>query len=45
MQIGGKTRFFIPPNLAYGARSPSAKIPAHSTLIFDIELISIPSQN
>lgn len=40
MKEGGKFRFFIPPDLAYGA-SGRPGIPANSALIFDVELISI----
>jgi peptidylprolyl isomerase len=39
MQIGERRKLIIPSELAYGSRSPSAKIPPDSTLIFDIELI------
>ena len=41
MKVGDKFRFYIPSNLAYGERSPSAKIKPNSTLIFDVELFSI----
>jgi FKBP-type peptidyl-prolyl cis-trans isomerase len=41
MSVGDKFRFYIPSNLAYGERSPSAKIKPNSTLIFDVELFSI----
>ncbi len=40
MKTGDKFRFFIPSNLAYGNRS-TGKIPAGSTLIFDVELFAI----
>ena len=42
--VGGKYRFFIPSQLAYGERSPSPQIPAGSTLIFDVELLEIVNQ-
>lgn len=42
MSIGAKYRFYIPQELAYGLQSPSAKIPAGSTLIFEVELLDIP---
>ena len=40
MVEGEKTRLFIPSNLAYGDRA-AGKIQPGSTLIFDVELISI----
>lgn len=41
MKVGDKFRFEIPPNLAYGANSPSQKIPPNSTLVFEVELLGI----
>lgn len=41
MKEGAKYRFFIPQELAYGMQAPSPKIPAGSTLIFDVELIKV----
>lgn len=41
MNVGSKWRLFIPSNLAYGERGAGELIGPHSTLIFDIELISI----
>lgn len=41
MKVGDKWRLHIPADLAYGAQSPSPKIPANSTLVFEVELLSI----
>ena len=41
MPVGSKWQLFIPPDLAYGDRSPSPDIGPGDTLIFDVELISI----
>ena len=40
IKLGGKTRFFIPPELAYGPGGTRG-IPANSVLIFEVELIEI----
>lgn len=41
MKIGEKKTLTIPPEKAYGDRSPSPLIPANSTLIFDVEVLDI----
>ena len=41
MEIGSKWQIYVPSELAYGDRSASRLIGPASTLIFDIELISI----
>ncbi len=41
MKVGGQRRLIIPPELAYGATSPSSSIPANATLVFEITLTSI----
>ena len=42
MKIGGKTTFYIPQELAYGAKpNPNGPIPPYAALIFEVELIDI----
>lgn len=41
MKEGGKYRFFIPYELGYGERGAGASIPPFSTLVFDVELVSV----
>ena len=41
MSVGDKYRFFIPYNLAYGEQGAGNDIKPYSTLIFDVELVSI----
>ncbi|OUL56075.1 FKBP-type peptidyl-prolyl cis-trans isomerase [Pseudoalteromonas ulvae] len=40
MSVGSKFKFAIPSELAYGDRA-TGSIPAHSTLIFEVELLDI----
>jgi hypothetical protein len=42
MKVGGRRRLTIPSDLGYGDRGSPPVIPPKSTLIFDIELLSIP---
>lgn len=41
MKVGSKYRFFVPSALAYGEQGAPPTIMPNSTLIFDVELISI----
>lgn len=41
MPIGSTWQFFIPPNLAYGDRGAGNVIGPNTTLIFEVELLSI----
>lgn len=41
MKEGDKWRIFIPYSLGYGERGAGGAIPPYSTLIFDVELISV----
>ena len=43
MQRGGRYKLTIPPQLGYGDRA-QGPIPAHSTLIFDVQLLDFKSE-
>jgi len=45
MPVGSKWQLFIPSDLAYGERSPGAEIGPNSTLVFEIDLLSIQDKN
>ena len=41
MSTGGKYRFYIPQDLAYGERGAGKDIKPYATLIFDVELLEV----
>jgi FKBP-type peptidyl-prolyl cis-trans isomerase FklB len=45
MPVGSKWQLFIPSELAYGERSPAPEIGPNSTLIFEVELLSIQNKS
>jgi FKBP-type peptidyl-prolyl cis-trans isomerase FklB len=45
MPVGSKWALYIPPGLAYGDRGAGASIGPNSTLIFEVELLSIQAKD
>ncbi len=45
MPVGSKWQLFVPSDLAYGERSPGPEIAPDSTLIFEVELLSIQNKS
>ena len=44
MKVGSKWKIFVPSDLAYGERGAGRDLPPNSTLIFEMELLSIDKQ-
>lgn len=45
MKTGDKWKLYVPASLAYGLRSVGGKIGPNSTLVFEVELLSIAEQD
>lgn len=45
MQVGSKYKLVIPSELAYGAGGAGDRIGPNATLVFEVELLDIPSQS
>lgn len=41
MKVGGKRRLVIGSNLGYGREGSGSRIPPNSTLVFDVEVLSV----
>jgi FKBP-type peptidyl-prolyl cis-trans isomerase len=44
MQVGAKYKLFIPSELAYGAGGAGERIGPNAALVFEVELLDIPTQ-
>ena len=41
MKVGGQRRLVVPPHLGYGEHGAGSSVPPNSTLVFDVELLSV----
>lgn len=41
MKKGGKRFLVVPPGLAYGSQGMGNKVPANSTLLFEVEVVRV----
>ncbi|MCK5923810.1 MAG: FKBP-type peptidyl-prolyl cis-trans isomerase, partial [Methylococcales bacterium] len=44
MTVGSKYELYIPSELGYGERGAGQSIPGNAALVFEVELVSVPSQ-
>jgi hypothetical protein len=45
MQVGGRYRLFVPPDLAFGKKRKGKLIGPYATIIFEIEVLEIAPQS